>query len=230
MILLTEISSAEFVGGLDSTTTNYVFYIIAPARITTLSSPILRQVFSAVKRAQKAYCEAQILFQFLPVHLVYMPHQRSMFCFACSVYDRVARPADRAMSRRFFDRGPRVRTLVREPAFVLAPPLHTTVELVRKHPLHALDPVNRRSSLHVAYGVAGRWLLAAATDGCGTAHELEVWALQEFEPAQFIASTMWSFTKRFATRASVEWNIMIIRAGVMGAAEVDGMSYIWSLT
>ncbi|KZV68917.1 hypothetical protein PENSPDRAFT_502492 [Peniophora sp. CONT] len=212
---------SEFVGGLDSTTTNYVFYIVAPARITTLASPVLRQVFSAVKRAQKAYCEAQILFQFLPVHLVFSPSQKSMICFACSVYDRVARPADRSMSRRFFDRGPRVRTLVREPAFAIAPPVHPTVTLVRTHPLPALDAVSRHTFLHIAYGVVGRWLLAAATDERGTAHELEVWALQVAEPARFIADTVWSFATRFAMRASVEWRMFIVRAGVMGAAEVD---------
>lgn len=221
---------AEFVGGLDSTTTNYVFYIVAPARITTLASPVLRQVFSAVKRAQKAYCEAQILFQFLPVHLVFSPSQKSMICFACSVYDRVARPADRSMSRRFFDRGPRVRTLVREPAFAIAPPVHPTVTLVRTHPLPALDAVSRHTFLHIAYGVVGRWLLAAATDERGTAHELEVWALQVVEPARFIADTVWSFATRFAMRASVEWRMFIVRAGVMGAAEVDGTVYAMSST
>ncbi|VDC01105.1 unnamed protein product [Peniophora sp. CBMAI 1063] len=210
----------EFVGGLESTTTNYVFYIVAPARITTLSSPVLRQVFSAVKRAQKAYCEAQILFQFLPVHLVFSPHQRDQLYFACSVYDRVARPADRAMSRRFFDHGPRVRTLVREPAFAIAPG-YPYVNFNRDHPIQTLNVVYRQSFLHVAYGVAGRWLVAAASDERGTAHDLEVWALQEPEPAHFIASTVWSFAKRFATRASTDWRMFIIRAGMMGAEEVN---------
>ena len=131
------------------------------------------------------------------------------------------------MSRRFFDRGPRVRTLVREPAYTLAPPSHSTVTFTRDHPPYALDVVDRNMLLHVAYGVAGRWLLAAATDERGTAHELEVWALQEGEPSHFIANTVWSFVKRLAMRASVEWRMFIVKAGVMGATEVDGTDFCY---
>ncbi|KAH9978217.1 hypothetical protein BGW80DRAFT_800006 [Lactifluus volemus] len=56
---------------LPPSNSNYVFYIAVPSSIISISNQTLRQVFSAVKRAQKMHPAEQILFQFIPAQAVY---------------------------------------------------------------------------------------------------------------------------------------------------------------
>ena len=151
-----------------------------------------------------------------------------LLTFARAVYDRVPRPAERMMSRQLFDLGARTRTHIHEPAFALAPPAHTRVNLVRRHPPLALDVAERHALLHVGFRVAGRWLLAACTDSRGEAHELGVWLLpaagadSALEREMHVARTVWAFAAAFARRASVEWRVVLAKLGLMGPAEIDG--------
>ena len=203
-----------------------MFYIATPTSIISLSSPILRHIFSAVKRAQKTYSEAQILFQFLPAHLIYAA-QRPLSehtAFVCSVYDRILRPVDRLMSRRFSDHGERVRGFFQEPAFTLARPTYSKVHLVRQTPVHTLDVVDRHMLLHVGYRVStcGKWAFAACIDQRGEAHDLGVWLMQSETPETHLVRQLWTFMLGFAKKASVEWRIVFAKLGTMDATELDG--------
>ncbi|KAI0051453.1 hypothetical protein FA95DRAFT_278801 [Auriscalpium vulgare] len=219
---------AAFVTSLPSTLANYVFYIATPSSTISLSSPVLRQVFSAVKRAQKTYSEAQILFQFLPAHLIHSHYfaasdRGGTLAFVCSVYDRILRPVDRVMSRRLFEHGERIRNFFQEPAYALARPSQSRVQFVRQHPAGALDVLERHTLLHIGYRVSscGKWLLASCMDQRGEAHDLGVWMMQGEAPETFVVQQLWSFAIAFAKKASVEWRLIFAKLGSMGTTEVD---------
>ncbi|THH18281.1 hypothetical protein EW146_g2660 [Bondarzewia mesenterica] len=200
---------STFVANLPISTANYVF-------------------FSAVKRAQKVYSEAQILFQFLPAHLIHSVRypsatQCGLVPFVVCVYERILRPVDRIMSRRFSDHGERVRNFFQEPAVTLARPVHNKVHLVREFPARTLDVLERHTLLHVGYRVSacGKWIFAACIDQRGEAHDLGVWLSQSEYPETHLVQQLWQFAVNFAKKASVEWRIVFARLGSMSPAELD---------
>jgi mediator of RNA polymerase II transcription subunit 13, fungi type len=216
---------------LQPTSFNYVFYIVMPSSTISISSQTLRQVFSAVKRAQKMHPGEQILFQFVPAQTVYSlkfpsTDRGGVFAFACSIYNRILSPVDRVMSRQAIDNSLRTRDFFLEPAFSLARPLHTKVQFVRQFPVLSLDVVDRHTLLHVGYQVShcGKWLLACCVDQRGEAHDLAVWLLPSESPETFISQHLWTFAVNFAKRASVEWRIVMAKLGLMDARELEGLS------
>lgn len=216
---------------LPSTTSNYVFYIAMPSSTISISSQTLRQVFSAVKRAQKMHPGEQILFQFVPAQSVYSLKFSSgdrggLFAFACSIYNRILSPVDRVMSRQVILNTLRTRDFFLEPAFSLARPLHTKVQFVRQFPALSLDVFDRHTLLHVGYQLSscGKWLLACCVDQRGEAHDVTVWLLPSESPESFIAQHLWTFAVNIAKRASVEWRIVIAKLGSMDAREHEGSS------
>jgi mediator of RNA polymerase II transcription subunit 13 len=216
---------------LPPTSSNYVFYIAMPSSIISISSQTLRQVFSAVKRAQKMHPGEQILFQFVPAQSMYSHKFSSadrggVFAFACSIYNRILSPVDRITSRQAIDNNLRTRDFFLEPAFSLARPLHTKVQFVRQFPVLSLDVVDRHTLLHVGYQVSkcGKWLLVCCVDQRGEAHDLTVWLLPSESPEMFIAEHLWTFAVNFAKRASVEWRIVITKLGLMDVRELEGLS------
>jgi len=229
---LIEFLPATFVTtNLEPTSSNYVFYIAMPSSTISISSQTLRQVFSAVKRAQKMHPGEQILFQFIPAQSVYslkfsFADRGGVFAFACSIYNRILSPVDRVMSRQATDNSLRTRDFFLEPAFSLARPLHTKVQFVRQFPVLSLDVVDRHTLLHVGYQVSscGKWLLACCVDQRGEAHDLSVWSLPSESPETFIAQHLWTFAVNFAKRASVEWRVVMAKLGLMDAREVEGLS------
>lgn len=216
---------------------NYVFYIAVPSSIISISNQTLRQVFSAVKRAQKMHPAEQILFQFIPAQAVYSLKFSSadrgggVFAFACSIYNRILTPVDRVMSRQVIDNSLRVRDFFQEPAFSLARPLHTKVQFVRQFPALSLDVVDRHTLLHVGYKLSscGKWLLACCVDQRGEAHDLAVWLLPSESPETFTAQHLWTFAVNMAKRASVEWRIVIAKLGSMDVRELEG-SFCFTLS
>ena len=197
----------------------------------TMSSPILRQLFAAVKRALKTYSEAQIVFQFVPEQIIInslensASHDLNLELLCHSLYERILLPVDRCMSRRFFEHGERIRNYLQEPAFTLARPLRNKVKFLRQTPLRSLDVVDRHTLLHVGYQVSpcGKWILAACVDQRGEAHDLGVWFKQNDAVETQIVVQVWDFALRFARRANVEWRIVIAKLGSMGETELDGM-------
>ncbi|KAA1465922.1 hypothetical protein DENSPDRAFT_862140 [Dentipellis sp. KUC8613] len=218
---------APFVNSLPAVKAHYVFYIATPAALISLTSTSLRQVFSAVKRAQKTYAAAQILFQFLPAHLVYStqypPVNGCQLLYLSCVYDRILRPVDRVMSRRFFEHGERIRAFFQEPAFTIARPAHTKVHMINEAPARTLDVVDRYMLLHVGYRISscGRWIFAACIDQRGEAHDLGVWLSSSESPETHLVQQLWTFAVNFAKKASVEWRIAFAKLGSMGPTELD---------
>jgi mediator of RNA polymerase II transcription subunit 13, fungi type len=205
----------------------------------TLASPVLRQVFSAVKKALKTHSEAQILFQFVPEQLIlsYMGNPSANFsdleAFCASLYDRILLPVNRQMSRRLFEHSESVCRYFQEPAFTLARPMHTKVSFIRA-PRAPLDVMDRYTFVHIGYQVSpcGKWILAACVDQRGEAHDLGVWLTQtpgeggesevEVSKETFLVKKVWEFAIQFAKRANAEWRLVLSKLGAMGEIEVEG--------
>ncbi|KAH9052639.1 mediator complex subunit 13 C-terminal-domain-containing protein [Lactarius vividus] len=223
---------SSFVAELPLSSSNYVFYIAMPSSTISISSPTLRQVFSAVKRAQRTRTQEQILFQFIPAQLVYSLKFSSVgrggvFAFACSIYNRILSPVDRVMSRQIVENSLRTRDFFQEPAFSLARPLHTKVHFVRQFPVLSLDVVDRHTLLHVGYRLSscGKWIFTCCIDQRGEAHDLAVWLLPNESPEAFIAQRLWTFVVGVAMRASVEWRIVIAKFGSMDPRELEAWTH-----
>ena len=221
---------ASFVTDLPSSSSNYVFYIAMPSSTISISCQTLRQVFSAVKRAQRTRTQEQILFQFIPAQLVYSLKSFSAghggaFAFACSIYNRVLSTVDRVMSQQIVGNSLRTRDFFQEPAFSLARPLHNKVHFVRQFPVLSLDVVDRHTLLHVGYCLSrcGKWVFACCVDQRGEAHDLAVRLLPNESPEAFIAQHLWTFVVGVAKRASIEWRIVIAKLGSMDTRELEGL-------
>jgi mediator of RNA polymerase II transcription subunit 13 len=203
----------------------------------TLASPVLRQVFSAVKKVLRTHSEAQILFQFVPEQLIlsYMGNPSANFAdlevLCASLYDRILLPVDRHMF--WHEHGESVRKYFQEPALVLARPVHNKVSFIRASRA-PLDVMDRHTFMHIGYQVSpcGKWILAACIDQRGEAHDLGLWLTQtpgeggesevEISKEMFLVKKVWEFAMQFAKRANVEWRMVVSKLGAMGESEVEG--------
>ncbi|ESK87950.1 proteophosphoglycan ppg4 [Moniliophthora roreri MCA 2997] len=228
---------ASFATSLPASQTNFIFFVIIPSSAMILSSPLLRQVLSTVKKAVKNYSEAQIVFQLLPEEIL-LGHMdvssvedlgTEQLCY--SVYDRILRPVDRTMAREFFEHGVRVRNYFQEPFTTLGRTLGQQ-KVTYVNSAHAsLDVMDRHTLLHVGYQVSycGKWILAAIIDQRGEAHDLGVWLARTHDSdaddavsdEMHTVSKVWDFALRFAERADVEWRIVFAKLGLITAAELD---------
>lgn len=210
-----------------------VFYLVTPTRMMDIRSPLLRQLFASVKRAVKTYSEAQIEFQFVPEDIIInfvehsAFHERDLLYLCHSVYERILRPIDRCMSRKFPEHSERIRGYFQEPMFTLARPVHSKVQFVREAPVRSLDVVDRHTLLHVGYQVSpcGKWLMAACIDQRGESHELGLWLTQSESVETQSVNQVWEFTLKFARKANLEWRIIIAKQGTMVEAELEGMIF-----
>ncbi|TCD69177.1 hypothetical protein EIP91_008473 [Steccherinum ochraceum] len=222
---------SSFIPGLPhlNSDTSIVIYILTPNHILHLTSPVLRQILSAIKRVHKTrQSTSPILFQFVPEQLLASASSNSepsaLAAFVDSVYDRILCPVVRQVSCRSISSPEDTRSYQLKPAFTLAKPLHPEVKFVKEEAVTTLDVINRYSMLHVGYQVSrqGKWLLASCTDQCGEAHELKAWLVPEDEPVDsFIVNSVWEFVMSFATMANVEWHIVVAKRGAMTAREMD---------
>lgn len=196
----------------------------------TATSPALRQLYAAIKRAVISHSEAQIIFQFVPEQLIVdslensASRDRDLEILCHSLYERILRPVDRCMSRRFFEHGERVRSYFQDPAFTLARPVLSKVKFLRQTSFQSLDVVDRYTLLHVGYLVSpcGRWILAACVDQRAEAHDFRVWPTQTEAFETHIVTQVWDFALQFARRANVEWRIVFAKLGSMGETELHG--------
>ncbi|KAJ7496590.1 mediator complex subunit 13 C-terminal-domain-containing protein [Mycena latifolia] len=242
-------SLATFVASLAPAQSNLVFYVVTPLSTMSLASPLLRQVFSSVKKALKTREESQTLFQFVPEALVACATGRNpatqiadLEAVCYSTYDRILQPVDRVMSRRFFEHGEPIRGYFQDPAYTLARPLRPTVKYV-KRPKAPLDVVDAGTFLHVGYGFSecGKWILSACVDQRGEAHDLAVWLTQTqtpnpdgeeadvetFSNEEYAVRKVWDFACQFAKRANVAWRIVFSKLGSMAIADLDAwMSFL----
>ncbi|KAI0922097.1 hypothetical protein AcW2_006885 [Taiwanofungus camphoratus] len=213
---------ASFVAGLAQPSLSFVFYIVTPPSIIALTSPILRHLFSAVKRVTKAHGDMQILFHFVPDALI------------------TGGPTDPRAGHvglePFVESLAPQRGYFRAPAFALARPLVSTgvaqypfpdhgarVTFVLEPHLNSLDVVDRHTLLHVGYQTTpcGRWVLAACVDARGEAYELGAWLLPGESVETFVVNQVWGFVRDFAARANVEWKIVVAKLGSLRSSELD---------
>ena len=195
----------------------------------TLASPLLRQFFSAIRRASKSFSSLPV-FQLIPEHIVFgtpedptirNSHLESL-CF--SVYDRILLPVNRVMSRRFLENGEKIQSHLQEPSCTIARPIHHKVKLQWQSPALSLDVVDRHTLLHVGYSVTpcGKWILASCIDERGEAHDIGVWLTQGEGNDAHIVSQVWSFALRFARQGNIEWRIVIAKLGSLRESELNG--------
>ncbi|KAL4256866.1 Mediator of RNA polymerase II transcription subunit 13 [Pleurotus pulmonarius] len=234
---------ANIVANLPPVNHSLVFYVVAPIMLMTLSSQLCRQVLSAIKRALKTYSEAQVLFHFVPEHLIYGtindPDDRFTILqrVCASVYNRLLRPVDRVMSRKFSEDGQRVRAYFQDTATTLArSSVHT-----KYSPTHCFDVVDYGTLLHVGYSISscGKWILVACVDQRGEAYDTHLWLrhtpgedgspddgaeANDMSPEAYVASKVWSFTSEFAKRANIEWRIVITKLGCLSEGELQAWS------
>lgn len=226
-------------GSLPASQSSSIFFIATPFHTMNFTSPVLRQVFSAVKKATKTH--SGTLFQFVPEQLI-LNHMGNpsadstdLKVLCASLYDRILLPVERFTSRRLVeveDEGC-LRKYFQEPAFTLARPIHNKVSFLRA-PRAPLDVMDRYTFVHIGYQVSpcGKWILAACVDQRGESHDLGVWLAQspgegveseaEMSKDMFTVKKVWEFAVQFAKRANVEWRLVVSRLGAMGEGEVKG--------
>ncbi|KAH7912441.1 mediator complex subunit 13 C-terminal-domain-containing protein [Hygrophoropsis aurantiaca] len=214
---------ALLIASLPTSSASLVFYIVIPDSAMSLSSPLLRQVFTAVKNVQRTYSEAHIHFQFVPECLVQCANQDAdMEALCYSVFQRILCPVDRYMSRRLFDHGERSRSYFQEPLVTIARPLVTRVQFTQQTPADTLDVIDRHTLLHIGYSMSecGKWLLAACIDQRGEAYDLSAWLTQEESESAAIGQ-LWDFAQRIARKANIEWRMVFTKLGSMSVSELD---------
>lgn len=226
----------KFVSGLPtSTETAYVLYIVTPPAVIALESPLLRQLFSAVKRCIKTYPDLRVLFHFVPEALPAGALADSRFsnegldAFVGVIYDRLLQPVERPVSKQLASQTGSTRAYFQSPAFSLAPALPSrkdagAVSFAFETQPSSLDLVNRHMLFHVGYTITPckRWLLAASVDGRGDSHDLGAWLLPDESVDAFVTKQVWTFARTCAARASVEWRVAVAKLGSLGVTELDG--------
>lgn len=228
----------------------YALFLVLPFTVMSLSSPVFRQVISAIRRIAPNFGSHRLFFQFIPEQHLFSSLEKSsgyesaLDQLTFSIYDRVMIPVDRLRSRRVdapTTESVSIRRYFLAPSFTLARPLHNTVTYVRS--VHAsLDVLDRYTLLHVGYHLTacGRWIVAACVDQRGEAYETNVWLAQPPEgegdgdgapalaPEEYAARRVWEFGTQFAKKTNVEWRIVFARLGVMSEKELLGESCLLS--
>ncbi|EIW82148.1 hypothetical protein CONPUDRAFT_143634 [Coniophora puteana RWD-64-598 SS2] len=220
-------SLVNFIASIPDPNLDLVFYIALPNAAMSLGSPLMRQVLSALRRAQKTYSEARILFHLVPENFIWssetsVHHAIDMQNLCYSVYRRVLHPVDRYMSRRLYETGERSRAYLQKQPFALAPPARPTLQFTQESSVQTLDVLERHSLLHIGYRISrcGRWLLVAAVDQRGEAYDMGAWLIQD-ETETFIVEKVWAFGLQFARTANVEWRMVFAHLGSMSATLLD---------
>lgn len=226
---------ATFLESLTPKPPRLVMYLVIPQTIMFLSSPTLRHILSAMKRAYKSYTDGQIVFELIPEHLVTGPNQDpyayglELEAVVSSVYDRILVPVERMMSRSFFLHSLDLRALFQKPAFTLArSPAQAKVKLLRQMPSRSLDVVDRYRMLHVGYATSpcGKWLFAARIDEGGEEHDVAVWLAQSDGGNAQIVERVWNYSVHLAKRANVEWRVIVAKLGIMTEQDLIG-EHFW---
>lgn len=208
-----------------------------PAHVINLSSPVLRRVLSAIKKASKLPQSVPRVFQLVPEPFVMgglntpsMSHS-GLELLAASVYDRLRMRTKRTMARSLIPGSDsNVDALFQEPAFILAHVAQKKVKYLREAHPSTLDVLDRHMFLHVAYLISscGKWLFMAIIDQAGSAHDLRALLIPSDSEESFVVSGVWGFALSMAMKANVEWHIVIAKLGFMSAGEFDGMFYhLW---
>jgi mediator of RNA polymerase II transcription subunit 13, fungi type len=227
-----------------------VIFLIIPAELVSLSSTTFRQLLLFIRKTTKTM--QQLIFQLVPEHLTYedelvYPTNRflNVDLLSLSVYDRLLQRCERMMSRMFFIRGlPKVAHL-QTPAFAVARDLDETRFRFSSptSPEGSIDAIDKHLFIQIAYQFSkcGKWVVAVCCDQRGEAHDVRVWAnINEEEdgdgdgngevaivppnPIKTLVNNVWDFAMDFASKANIEWRVVVSRLGMMEKEELDGKS------
>ncbi|KJA21672.1 hypothetical protein HYPSUDRAFT_87898 [Hypholoma sublateritium FD-334 SS-4] len=228
-------SFASFIASMTSQA-NIMLFFVLPITVMSLSSAILRQILSVVKKVAANYRTGQLIFQFIPEQHLFSSlekpagYESALDQLAFSVYDRVLVVVDRLRTQRAnLSFGDDTRRYFAAPSFTLARPLHTRVSYARA--AHAsLDVLDRHTLLHVGYHLTacGKWIIATCVDQRGEAYETGVWLAQPPEGEEeggtleeYTVRRVWEFAMQFAKKTNVEWRVIFARLGVMSERELQ---------
>ena len=191
-----------------------------------MTSPVLRQVLSAIKRALKSRLGPRLAFHFVPEDFVLdgdAVTQPVLASLVDAVYDKLLRPVDRVLSRTLAIEEDNVRSYFQDPMLVLARPFQPSAQFVREAHPRSLDVLDRHAMLHVGYSVTpcGKWLLISSIDEWAEAHDLKVWLIPDDTDESFIVTSVWTFAHAFAAKANIEWRVVISKLGPLTEKELD---------
>ena len=215
-----------------------MLFLVLPITVMSLSSPVLRQILSVIKKFVLNYRPGQLFFQFIPEQHLFSSlekpagYESALDQLAFSVYDRIPIAIDRLRTQRAnFSPGEDMRRYFAAPSCTLARPLHTRVSYARA--AHAsLDVLDRYTLLHVGYHLTacGKWIIAACVDQRGETYETGVWLAQPLEGEEegyvleeYTVRRVWEFSMQFAQKTNVEWRVVFSRLGVMSERELHGL-------
>ncbi|CAK5281931.1 unnamed protein product [Mycena citricolor] len=232
-------SLAAFIAAMP-TLSDVVFYVFTPMSTMTLSSPLLRQILSSVKKALQAREGLQTRFQFVPEAALAFTSAANpaaqvadLEAVAYSTYDKILRPVERPIAQRADqDAVPAVRRYFCDPVYTLARRGPATVKFAWHSARAPLDVVDAGTQLHVGYGFSecGKWVLAACVDQRGEAYQLGVWLAvpvndgESLTREEHAVKKVWGLACQFAKQASLAWRIVVARLGSMQVAELEAWS------
>jgi mediator of RNA polymerase II transcription subunit 13 len=217
-------------------------FLVLPAAILSLSSPVLRHILSVSKKVLANYHECQILFEFVPEQHVYTGLSKTPPAFdstldilSASVYNRILVPVDRLRPRRVGTLEASkedTRCYFMAPSFTLARPTNNKVSFLRA--AHTpLDVMDRHTLLHVAYHLTscGKWIIACCVDQRGENYDLGVWLTHssgehdgetEHSDEEYTVNKVWDFAMQFARKTNVEWRVVFAKLGDLSLPEMEG--------
>lgn len=169
--------------------------------------------------------------------------------FCVNLYNRIIVPIDQPLARKFSpDNTPiSVKAYLQKPIFTLARPTYNKVTYTRSAP-SSLGVLDRYTLLHVGYRISacGKWVTATCVDQRGEAWDQSVWLVKNDHQdtdgegsatgsgvtagsapggndEAFVVRKVWDFAAAFASKADVEWRIVISKLGIMEETEFTGI-------
>lgn len=223
--------------------TSLLIYVVIPQNALSLSSPTLRQLFIAARRALPNIntSDSGIKLHFIPELALYAGDepfgQSRLEAMVTDIYERVPRPTDRFITRpppllTSTGERERRRKWFKAPLFTLARPSAPSVSLKFEKSAAELVSVDRHTLLHIGYMVCGSWVFVACVDGLGEMQEFGCWRVGveekeegegEGERERDVVGKVWKFSMGVARLAGVEWRVAIAKVGSFGEDELKGV-------
>lgn len=205
-----------------------LFYLVAPKGLRS-STFSLRDVERQLRSALADQPELRTVVHVVPSSSVFDSPTSSTSsserfeAIASAVYDRVRRSVPRLVPRSLFVDSDSVSS-IRYPALHLSRSPSHRVELSAKWPATSLNLSDRRTMLHVAYSASPEWIAAFAVDELGFSQAHQVWRVSGCTEGERLVEKVWAFVRDFTSKADVEWDLVVCRAGAMPFADLLGKS------
>jgi mediator of RNA polymerase II transcription subunit 13 len=149
-----------------------------------------------------------------------------------SVYNRVLRRVPLAGTSRLHPTEPNV-AFFQAPVFTIARQSQKHVSFTYQYPPPDAGALDESTILHVGYRVSQcrRYVFASVVDERGEEQDVSAWFISCDREAfwQQVVANVWTFALRAASRARVQWTMVMAKLGGIEELELDGMfSQIYS--